>query len=320
MRCVSRFVDNAKTYSVKEVTTLPPNCLQPTVVRITLSKLNIPKIGNKYYLNHGQKATSGDIVPSIDLPFIANGPNAGVTPDLVINLVGLMRITQGMCMEVIASTARARCPSLMAQYNTLFLSQDSMEQKMRTITRILKLHGLKYTGKERMMSGTTGRPINARIFTGMVYFHVLKHLAEDKLRSRDRGPVNELTKQTTVGQKHNGGQKFGEMEGWNLYCFGMAQTLRNMHYDVADKFIIFFCTKCNNNAIGCVSTGFYFCSVCEDSKDIVRLKVPYTSNLIFKELACAGWGHTFVARKRESAIDCADEQETFEKHKRIKYQ
>ena len=318
-RCVSKFTSvNKKPYRVEEVTTLPIGSLQPTVVRITLIAVSNACAGNKFYLRHGQKATVGAIIPSIDMPFIANGPDAGVTPDLMINVFGLMRVTQGLCMEILTSTAMALSPSLMSQYDTIFLSEKSMEKKMRIVTHILRTHGLHYTGREQMICGTTGRPMKARIFTGMVYFHALKHMASDKLRSRDRGPVNELTRQTTVGQKSAGGQKFGEMEGWNLYCFGMAMTLRNMHYEVADKFLIFFCTKCCNNAIGCLDTGFYFCKVCENGDNLVRLYVPYTTSLLFKELGCAGWGHTFIARKKQNHAEGADEDQIFDKYKRLK--
>jgi DNA-directed RNA polymerase beta subunit len=120
-------------------------------------------------------------------------------------------------------------------------------------------------------------------------------MAKDKLRSRDRGPTNELTRQTSVGKKHFGGQKAGEMENWNFHCHGIPFMFQNVNYESADKFMIFFCTRCNWFAIGCIESDFYFCKVCETSDKVIRLKVPYTTCLTFQELYTAGWGHTFVA-------------------------
>ena len=46
-----------------------------------------------------------------------------------------------------------------------------------------------------MYNGHTGRRLNARIFLGPTYYQRLKHMVDDKIHSRARGPIAKITRQ-----------------------------------------------------------------------------------------------------------------------------
>jgi DNA-directed RNA polymerase beta subunit len=109
------------------------------------------------------------------------------------------------------------------------------------------------------------------------------------------------------------------MENWNLHCHGLSAMFQNVNYESADKFMVFFCTRCNNFAIGCMESDFYFCKMCEKSDEIVRLELPYITCLTFQELYAAGWGHTLIAKKKHTNdVDLtSDESKIFHEHQKL---
>lgn len=314
-RCDSKFLPWNTSYKVKSVATYPANPVRPPkIIRTSMYKVNEPLVGNKFYLAHGQKGTMSRRMNAVDMPWIAHGPDAGVSPDLMINVASLSRITQGLLLESLMGTARAFNPSLVHQYETVFLSEIDFQEKLELCCLILKRHGLNYNGKVHMRMGTTGELIQSQIFTGIVHLRVLKHMASDKLRSRDRGPTNELTRQTSVGKKRYGGLKQGEMENWNLHSYGMPSVFQNINQESADNFLLYVCTNCDNFALGCIESRFFFCKTCESSDHIVRIPNTYITNLCIQEMETAGFGHALICEPIQEELDLLeDEQAMFVK-------
>jgi len=316
-RCMSRFLPWNEDYTVKSVSRYPNSVNKPIkIIRVSLIKENIPNVGDKYFFPHGQKGTISEIRPTIDMPWYCDGPMAGCAPDVLTNVCSLARITMGLQLEMLWGKARAMNPSVISQYNTVFMSDISFNERQRLCSAVLQENGMKYTGRHNMCLGTTGQMVQCDIFSGMIYMCVLKHMARDKLRSRDRGPTNELTRQTSVGKKHYGGQKEGEMENWNLYCYGMPYMYENINCESADKFLLYMCTKCNIQALGCQESKFYFCVSCKSREYIVRLPNTYITNLTLQELYTAGFGHAIITEKVPNNALVVDEDRIFESHRK----
>jgi DNA-directed RNA polymerase beta subunit len=294
---MSKFIPWFAEYRVEKVECLP--IINPKTLRVTLVQVNHPIVGNKFYLQHGQKGTCGDITSKEDMPFICAGPNAGMTPDIVTNVASLMRVTSGLLLEMLIGKARAMRPSLVEQYSNIFQGQIGIENKLKIARFIFKEAGANYSGKDMVRSGETGRLKNCEIFWGPAKMGVLKHMARDKLRGRERGTTIDLTRQPPAGFMQNGGQKFGEMENWCLNSHGTSGLFRNMNYHSAEKFMILMCNRCSLPAIGCIATNVFFCKVCKKSDEIIRVLVPYITNLWMQETSTVGWSHKLITQKSD---------------------
>lgn len=285
-RCASKFMQgNEKEYTVQSVTCYPDNCTHKDVqlVRVVLHRSHTPQIGDKFFLSHGQKGTIGKVVPDEDLPFSVVD---GSTPDVILNVCSLMRVTLGLLLEMLGSRTRALCPGRICQYETLFQHAMRPQERSNLWAQILKELGYSPTGKDRFRDGITGRLIQAPLFHGLASLRALKQLSKDKLRCRDRGRVNELSRQTTVGRKNKGGLRAGEMELFNMVSFGAPHLKLNMTYEAADKFHLPVCKQCSNVALG--NGEDFMCGYCGTGDHVRMVDVAYITNLVTQELSTLG--------------------------------
>jgi DNA-directed RNA polymerase II subunit RPB2 len=159
-----------------------------------------PIIGDKFSNRHGQKGTLGIALPQRDMPFTENG----MVPDIIMNPHSIpSRMSVGQLIECLASKEAA--------INGHFVDGTPFsDYNIREISEILKKLGYSEHGTEIMYNGMTGKKIEAQIFIGPTYQVRLKHMVQDKVHGRARGPRQALTRQPLEGRSRDGGLKIGK--------------------------------------------------------------------------------------------------------------
>ena len=108
-----------------------------------------------------------------------------------------------------------------------------------------------------MYNPFTGERLEIEIFLGPTYYQRLKHMVDDKIHSRSRGVVTNITRQPTEGRSRDGGLRFGEMERdciiahgikYNIFiCLklinfvGASRFLKEKLFDVSDAYRVHVC-------------------------------------------------------------------------------
>ena len=155
-----------------------------------------------------------------------------------------------------------------------------------------------------MYNGHTGRKMNAQIFLGPTYYQRLKHMVDDKIHSRARGPVQILVRQPMEGRARDGGLRFGEMERGQYknirsvllgvlilidiksnskyhesysvisdcqISHGAAQFLRERLFEVSDPYRIHVCNLCGLIAIANLRQNTFECKGCKNKTQISQV-------------------------------------------------
>ncbi|EKX73192.1 DNA-directed RNA polymerase III subunit, putative [Theileria equi strain WA] len=249
--------------------------------KIMLRQMRSPEVGDKFSSRHGQKGVVGLIESQENLPF----SEFGWVPDLVMNPHGFpSRMTVGKMLELVASKA--------AVLDGLFKDGTPFQENtLPEIERILESKGFHKAGKEILYSGITGEPLETYIFTGPIYYQRLKHMVQDKIHARSRGPRHNINRQPTEGRSRDGGLRLGEMERDCLIAYGASGLIVERLMLSSDVFTLDVCRRC----------GFIgydgWCTYCKQHGLTVQVAIPYACKLLFQELQAMNIKPSIILRE-----------------------
>ncbi|KAL9637027.1 MAG: hypothetical protein Q9164_002465 [Protoblastenia rupestris] len=203
-------------------------------VKVRMRTTKVPQIGDKFASRHGQKGTIGITYRQEDMPFTSEG----VVPDLIINPHA---IPSRMTIAHLIECQLSKVSSLRGFEGD---ATPFTEVTVDSVSRLLREHGYQSRGFEVMYNGHTGRKLVAQVFLGPTYYQRLRHMVDDKIHARARGPVQILTRQPVEGRARDGGLRFGEMERDCMISHGASAFLKERLFEVSDAFRVHICDIC----------------------------------------------------------------------------
>jgi DNA-directed RNA polymerase II subunit RPB2 len=203
-------------------------------VKVRMRTTKIPQIGDKFASRHGQKGTIGITYRQEDMPFSAEG----IVPDLIINPHA---IPSRMTIAHLIECQLSKVSSLRGFEGD---ATPFTDVTVDSVSRLLREHGYQSRGFEVMYNGHTGRKLVAQVFLGPTYYQRLRHMVDDKIHARARGPVQILTRQPVEGRARDGGLRFGEMERDCMISHGASAFLKERLFEVSDAFRVHICDIC----------------------------------------------------------------------------
>ena len=238
------------------------------VIKMQTRQTRRPEVGDKFSSRHGQKGVVGIVAEQVDMPF----NDDGIVPDIIMNPHGFpSRMTVGKMLELVAGKAGVLAGEF--EYGTAFSGS-----KVEDMGDILIKNGFSYSGKDFMTSGITGESLPAYVFSGPIYYQKLKHMVQDKMHSRARGPRATLTRQPTEGRSRDGGLRLGEMERDCLIAYGASQLLLERLMLSSDAHQVDICETCG-------LMGYQgYCQTCKKTQGMTKMTIPYAAKLLIQEL------------------------------------
>jgi len=244
-------------------------------VKVRVRSVRIPQIGDKFASRHGQKGTCGILFRQEDMPFTIRG----IVPDQIINPHCIpSRMTIGHLIETLLSKVSAI---------TATEGDATPFEYGLTIDKIMNyLHetGHQKYGNEVLYNGYTGERLDNQIFFGPTYYQRLKHMVDDKIHSRARGPLAMLTRQPVEGRSRDGGLRFGEMERDCMISHGCSYLLRERLFFNSDAFRVHVCDFCGLIGIANLKKNSFDCRACKNTTHFSQVFLPYAAKLLFQEL------------------------------------
>jgi hypothetical protein len=175
-------------------------------------------------------------VAAENMPFVCEGPNAGMIPDVILGPASInSRMTINMLREGAASLS-----GLMSGTEVDATAYRDLDTE--GLLRVLTDRGLAL--KVQMADGVTRVPFDEPCFLMSVWIARLHHMAEDKVSVRQRGPKAAVTRQPTAGRANNGGQRLGGMETDALLAEGVAYVIDDRLRVASDAKTVPICSHC----------------------------------------------------------------------------
>jgi DNA-directed RNA polymerase II subunit RPB2 len=203
-------------------------------VKVRTRTTKVPQIGDKFASRHGQKGTIGITYRQEDMPFTREG----LVPDLIINPHAIpSRMTIAHLVECLLS----KVGSLEGKEGD---ATPFTDVTVESVSKLLAEHGYQQRGFEVMYNGHTGKKLRAQVFLGPTYYQRLRHMVDDKIHARARGPLQILTRQPVEGRARDGGLRFGEMERDCMIAHGAAAFLKERLFEVSDAYRVHVCEIC----------------------------------------------------------------------------
>ncbi|SBS82274.1 DNA-directed RNA polymerase II 135 kDa polypeptide [Plasmodium malariae] len=264
----------ANENGVVDTVMLSSNSRGNKFAKVKVRSVRIPQIGDKFASRHGQKGTIGITYRIEDMPFSSDG----TYPDIIMNPHAVpSRMTIGHLVECLSGKVAAIEGS----------EGDATPFSKITVQEISnKLHKLGYEkyGNDILYNGHNGKMLKSKIFIGPTYYQRLKHMVEDKIHARSRGPLTMITRQPTEGRSRDGGLRFGEMERDCMISHGSAKMLKERLFEESDAYRVHVCDNCGLCCIADINKNAYECTVCNSKTNISQIYIPYACKLLFQEL------------------------------------
>jgi DNA-directed RNA polymerase II subunit RPB2 len=242
--------------------------------KVRVRSCRVPQMGDKFASRHGQKGTCGITYRQEDMPFTATG----MQPDIIINPHAIpSRMTIGHLIECLLGKLAALTGEEGDATPFTDLTVDAISQALRK-------NGFQHRGYEVLYNGLTGRKLQAQIFFGPTYYQRLRHMVDDKIHARARGPVQILTRQPVEGRSRDGGLRFGEMERDCMISHGASAFLRERLFLVSDAYKVHVCEQCGLMAVANFKRGTVECRACRNRTAIAAVNLPYAFKLLCQEL------------------------------------
>ncbi|CAJ2503099.1 Uu.00g104930.m01.CDS01 [Anthostomella pinea] len=244
-------------------------------VKVRVRTTKVPQIGDKFASRHGQKGTIGVTFRQEDMPFTRDG----IVPDIIINPHAIpSRMTIAHLIECLLS--KVATLKGMEGDATPFTAVT-----IDSVSMLLRDQGFQSRGFEIMYHGHTGRKLRAQVFFGPTYYQRLRHMVDDKIHARARGPVQIMTRQPVEGRARDGGLRFGEMERDCMIAHGAAAFLKERLFEVSDAFRVHICEICGlMTPVAQLGQQNFECRPCKNKTKIAQIQIPYAAKLLFQEL------------------------------------
>ena len=266
---MSRMVDKSIAWNEKFSAIVDSVIIGNSFIKLKLRIFRKPKIGDKFCSSSAQKGTISLVLPQWHMPFTGDG----ISPDIIMNPHGFStRMTIGMIVEMVSGLIGAECMTFIDA--TAFNNTDIHElwNKMEEL-------GFNRGGKQVFYDGFTGKKIRTELFMAPSFYYRLKHMVDDKMHGRARGPTVGLTRQPISGRARDGGFKIGTMEIDAIASHGVNEFLRDRIMDASDGTHMYVCDSCGMIAVHNDALGLYMCTACP-SAQINKVYIPYCTNLL----------------------------------------